>query len=94
MSLGVFRVPPSINEPIKGYAPGSPEKASLQAKLRSMASEKIEIPLIIGGKEIRTGKTFEVRSPFEHHKVLATVHAAGPEHVEQAITAGLSAKRA
>ena len=88
------RVPLPVNEPIKQYAPGSPERAELKTALARVGSEKVEIPLIIGGKEIRTGKTFEVRSPFEHHKVLATVHTAGPEHVEQAITAGLSAKRA
>ena len=88
------RVPLPINEPIKQYAPGSPERAELKAALARVGSEKVEIPLVINGKEIRTGKTFEVRSPFEHHKVLATAHAAGPEHVEMAITAGLSAKRA
>jgi 1-pyrroline-5-carboxylate dehydrogenase len=87
------RAPLPINEPIKQYAPGSPEKIALKAELDRVGHEKVEIPVLIGGKEIRTGKTFEVRSPFDHHKVLATVHAAGPEHVEQAITAGLAAKR-
>ena len=88
------RAPLPVNEPIKQYAPGSPEKAELKAALAKVGAEHVEIPLVIGGKEIRTGKTFEVRSPFDHHKVLATVHAAGPEHVAQAITAGLAAKRA
>ena len=53
---GARRVPPPINEPNRTYAPGSPERAELKARLKSMASEKIEIPLVIGGKEIRTGK--------------------------------------
>ncbi|MFT3707363.1 MAG: L-glutamate gamma-semialdehyde dehydrogenase [Archangium sp.] len=87
------RAPIPVNEPIKQYAPGSPEKAELKAALAKVGSEKIEIPVVIGGKEIRTGKTFEVRSPQEHHKVLATVHSAGPAEVEHAIKVGLEAKK-
>lgn len=86
------RVPLPVNEPIKQYAPGSTEKAELKAALAKVGAERPEIPVIIGGKELRTGKTFEVRSPFDHHKVLATAHAAGPEHVEQAISAAMKAK--
>src|SRR2546423_12895164 len=52
---GNRRVPPPVNEPVKSYAPGSPERAELKARVRPMANEKIEIPLVIGGKEIRTG---------------------------------------
>lgn len=88
------RAPLPINEPIKQYAPGSAERNELKAALTRVGSEKIEIPLVIGGKEVRTGKTFEVRSPFDHHKVLATVHSAGPEQVSAAITSSLSAKKA
>jgi 1-pyrroline-5-carboxylate dehydrogenase len=87
------RAPFPQNEPIKAYAPGSPERAELKAALAQVAAERPEIPVLIGGKAIHTGKTFEVRSPFEHRRVLATVHAAGPEHVEQAIAAGRAAKR-
>jgi 1-pyrroline-5-carboxylate dehydrogenase len=94
MSTASARVPMPTNEPIKQYAPGSPERAELKAALERVGREHVEIPLIIGGKEIRTGKTFEVRSPFEHRKVLATAHQASPEHVQQAITAALSARRA
>ena len=58
MSISVFnghrRVPPPVNEPIRTYAPGSPERASLKARLKAMAAETIDIPLVIGGKEIRT----------------------------------------
>ena len=57
---GIRRVPQPVNEPNKTYAPGSPEKAALKARLKSMAAEKIDIPLIIGGREIRTGKTRKV----------------------------------
>ena len=87
------RVPQPKNEPISGYAPGSPERAQLKAALSRMAQEKIEIPLVIGGKQIRTGKTFEVRMPHQHGHVLATVHEAEPAHVEQAIAAAMAAKR-
>ena len=90
---GVRRVPPPVNEPTKSYAPGSPERAELKARLKSMAAEKIEIPLIIGGREIRTGRTEKSVMPHDHKHVLAEYHLAGPEHVEQAIAAAATARR-
>ena len=54
---GIRRVPPPVNEPVRSYAPGSPEKAELKARLKAMAAERIDIPLVIGGKEVRTGDT-------------------------------------
>jgi len=87
------RVPTAINEPIKSYAPGSPERAELKARLASMSNERIEIPLIIGGKEIRTGKTAQSVMPFKHGHVLAEYHMASPEHVQQAIAAALKARQ-
>ena len=87
------RVPAPINEPIKSYAPGSPERAELKARLASMAGEHVEIPVIIGGKEIRTGKTFDAVMPFKHGHKLATVHSAGPADVQQAIDAAVAARR-
>ena len=89
----IRNVPLPINEPIKSYAPGSPERVELKARLASMATEHVEIPLIIGGKEIRTGKTFNAVMPFKHSHVLATVHSAEPQHVQQAIDAALAARR-
>src|SRR5437764_14317246 len=77
---GIRRVPQPINEPNKTYAPGSPEKATLKARLKSMAAERIEIPLIIGGREIRTGKLEKSVMPHDHGHVLAEYHLAGPEH--------------
>src|SRR5919202_685843 len=68
---GVRRVPTPVNEPNKSYAPGSPERAELKARLKAMASEKIEIPLIIGGREIRTGRTEKSVMPHDHSHVLA-----------------------
>ena len=88
---GTRRVPPPVNEPVKSYAPGSPEKAALKARLASMAKERIDIPIIIGGKEIRTGDTAQSVMPHDHTHVLADWHRATPAQVEQAITA---AKRA
>jgi 1-pyrroline-5-carboxylate dehydrogenase len=90
---GIRRVPAPLNEPNKTYAPGTPERAELKARLKSMADEKIEIPIIIGGREIRTGKLEKTVMPHDHAHVLAEYHAAGPEHVEQAIAAAAKARR-
>src|SRR5262245_11234525 len=89
----VRRVPAPINEPVKSYAPGSPERAELKARLASMANERVEIPLIIGGQEIRTGKTQQSVMPFKHKHVLADWHMAEPKHVQMAIKAALAARR-
>jgi 1-pyrroline-5-carboxylate dehydrogenase len=86
------RVPPPQNEPVLSHAPGTPERAELQAALKSMASERIEIPVVIGGKRILTGKTDTVRMPHRHSHVLATLHEADASHVEQAIQVALAAK--
>jgi 1-pyrroline-5-carboxylate dehydrogenase len=88
---GNRRVPPPVNEPVRSYAPGSPERSELKARLKSMAAERIEIPLVIGGKEIRSGVTAEAVMPHDHRHVLAEWHKASPEHVEQAITAARAA---
>ena len=90
---GVRRVPQPVNEPTKSYAPGSPERAELKARLKSMAGEKIDIPLIIGGQEIRTGHKHKTVMPHEHGHVLAEYHTAGPEHIQQAIAASNAARR-
>src|SRR5205085_1963592 len=90
---GIRRVPQPINEPNKTYAPGSPEKAALKARLKSMAAEKIEIPLVIGGREIRTGTLEKSVMPHDHGHVLAEYHLAGPEHIQQAIEAAAIARR-
>jgi 1-pyrroline-5-carboxylate dehydrogenase len=89
----VRRVPRAVNEPTKSYAPKSPERAELKARLDSMSKEVLDIPIIIGGKEIRTGKTAKSVMPFEHRHVLAEYHMAEPEHVKQAMCAALEARR-
>jgi len=90
---GVRRVPEPVNDPNRGYAPGTPERAELKARLKSMAAERIEIPLVIGGKEIRTGRTAHAVMPHDHSHVLADYHLADPEHVQQAIAAAAAARR-
>src|SRR3954465_751642 len=84
---GTRRVPPPVNEPVRGYAPGSPEKAALKARLASMARERVNIPIIVDGKEIRTGDVAQSVMPHDHRHVLADYHRATPQHVEQAIAA-------
>jgi len=90
---GVRKVPPPVNDPNRTYAPGSPEKLDLKARLKAMAGETIDIPLVIGGKEIRTGNTSNSVMPHDHKHVLATYHMAGPEHIQQAIAAAAEARR-
>ncbi len=90
---GVRRVPAAVNEPVRSYAPGSAERAELKDRLAKMAAEKVDIPLIIGGKEIRTGHTQKSVMPHDHRHVLAEYHVAGPEHIEQAIAAATAARR-
>ena len=82
---GRFSVPYPVNEPVKSYAPGSAERRSLQARLAEMSNEVVEIPVIIGDEEIRTGNVVEVTMPHDHHHVLARCHLAGPEEARRAI---------
>ena len=94
MTNAYFDVPEPYNEPILAYAPGDPERESLQARVAEMAAEEIEIPLIIGGQEIRTGNTIDVRSPHNHSHRLAVCHQAGQKEVGMAIEAALEARQA
>jgi len=89
----MFTTPHPINEPILGYAPGSPEKAALKAKLAELGGSVLDIPLVIGGKEVRTGKTIDVTSPHDHRKVLAKVHQAGPAEVKAAVESAIEAQK-
>jgi 1-pyrroline-5-carboxylate dehydrogenase len=87
------RIPTPINEPVLGYAPGAPERAELKRTLKDLSSRPLDIPLIIGGREVRTGTTTDVVMPHCHHHVLAKVHQAGPGEVEAAIAAARDAWR-
>jgi 1-pyrroline-5-carboxylate dehydrogenase len=90
---GVRRVPPAQNEPNLTYAPGTPERATLKATLQQMAGERIDIPVVVGGKDIRTGKTSTAVMPHQHAHVLADWHHAERQEVELAITSALEARR-
>jgi len=90
-SHGIFRVPEPVNEPVLSYAPGTPERAELQARLTDLESRRLEIPLVIGGEEVRTGETFEAVEPHDRSHVLATVHKGGAREVERAIAAAADA---
>jgi 1-pyrroline-5-carboxylate dehydrogenase len=90
---GRRRVPPPVNEPIRSYAPGSPERASIKAKLTAMAGEKIDIPLFIGGKEVRTGATANAVMPHDFNHVLGEYHKATEQNVTQAIDAAEAARK-
>jgi 1-pyrroline-5-carboxylate dehydrogenase len=90
---GIRRVPPPVNEPVKAYAPGSPEKAELKARLKAMAGERIEIPLVISGRNVTTGQTAEAVMPHDHRHVLAVWHKASRENVAAAVEAARAAHR-
>lgn len=86
------RVPPTVNEPIRSYAPGSPERASLKARLASMATEHVDVPVIVNGKEYRTGDTAPIVMPHDHQHVLGTWHKATPDLVQEAIATTAAAR--
>jgi 1-pyrroline-5-carboxylate dehydrogenase len=87
----LFRPPAPYNEPVRDYLPGSAERARLQARLEQMRNQRIEIPLVIGGRDVTTGETRPAVVPHDKDHVLADVHQGGPEHVQQAIDAAAEA---
>jgi 1-pyrroline-5-carboxylate dehydrogenase len=88
---GIFRPPKPVNEPVKDYAPGSPEREELRRRLDQMQGERIEAPLVIGGEDVTTGDTAEVVMPHRKSHVLADVHQGGPKEVDRAIKAAAEA---
>jgi 1-pyrroline-5-carboxylate dehydrogenase len=88
----VSNVPKPVNEPIYSYAPGSKERESLKLAIGQLETQEIEIPLIIGGKEIHTGDISQCIQPHQHKKILATFHKAGIKEVQMAIEASQKAK--
>jgi 1-pyrroline-5-carboxylate dehydrogenase len=85
------KIPSPINEPILSYSPGTAERAQLKQTLRDLSGRQIEIPLVIGGKEVRTVKTVDTVMPHCHHHVLAKVHQAGAKEIEAAVAAARAA---
>ena len=90
---GSRRIPAPVNEPVKHYTPGSPERSELQARLASMSTERVEIPLVIGGKRIHTGNTATQVMPHAHSHVVADFHKAGDAEIAGAIAAAAAARK-
>jgi len=93
MNNAIFKFERPKNEPILGYEPCSPERVSLEKELKALSESVMDIPLIIGGKEVRTGNTGKVVMPHNHSHVLATYHMAGDKEVNMAIEAALQAHK-
>ena len=93
MLAGHPRVPTPVNEPNLGYLPGSLERKELKTRLAAMMSERIDIPVIIGGREVRTGNVRQAVMPHDHQHVLADWHVAEPGHVREAIAAAAEAQK-
>jgi 1-pyrroline-5-carboxylate dehydrogenase len=93
-TLNAIRRPPTpLNEPVRSYAPGTPDRAALRARLDAMAGERVDIPLVIGGRDVRTGRTRPVVMPCDHGHVLADCHQAGPREIARAIESARVAQR-
>ena len=92
MLKGFFNVPKAVNEPVKSYAPNSPEKNAVLAAYRKMWNETIDLPMFIGGKEIRTGNTKTLSAPHDHKHIVGKYHLADKSHVEAAIQNALDSK--
>jgi 1-pyrroline-5-carboxylate dehydrogenase len=93
MRDGQFVVPMPENEPVRSYEPGTPERISLEARIRTMSSETLEVPMVVGGREISGDSTFVQRSPHRHDLELAKVQGAGPAQVKAAIESCLDMAR-
>jgi 1-pyrroline-5-carboxylate dehydrogenase len=88
---GTFRVPEPYNEPVKGYVPGSPEREEVRRRLDELSSQRLEIPLVIGGEDVQTGDTFEAVMPHKRSHVLGDVQKGGAAEVDRAIAAAADA---
>ncbi len=93
MGKGFFKVPIAVNEPVKSYAPGSTEREEVLETYKKMYGEKVEVPLFINGKEIKTNDTATMSPPHDHKHVLGTYHKATKSNVEEAIATALEARK-
>src|SRR5437870_12911484 len=87
------RIPTPVNEPVLSHAPGTAERAELKRTLKELSGRQLEIPLVIGGKDVHTGRTVDVVMPHCHRHVLAKAHQAGPAELQAAIAAAREAWR-
>ena len=93
MPKGFFNVPKAVNEPVKSYAPNSPEKAAVLAAYKKMWNETIDVPMYIGSEQIKTGNTKTMSAPHDHKHIVGTYHLAEKSHVEKAIASALEARK-
>ena len=93
MGKGFFQVPTAINEPVKSYAPGTPEREEVLAAYKKLYNSKIDVPLYINGQEIKTGDTGTMAPPHDHKHILGTYHKAEKKHVQTAIDTALEARK-
>ena len=93
MSKGFYHVPKAVNEPVKSYAPNSPEKAAVLAAYKKMWNETIDVPMYIGSEQVRTGTTQTMSAPHDHQHIVGTYHVAEKKHIESAIAAALEARK-
>ena len=94
MGKGFFNVPVAVNEPVKSYAPGSPEREAVAEAYKSLFNSKVEVPLYINGKDIKTGNTRTMSPPHDHQHIVGEYHVAEKKHVEDAISTALEARKA
>jgi 1-pyrroline-5-carboxylate dehydrogenase len=94
MTRGFFNVPKAVNEPVKSYAPGSPERKELLATYKAMFQDNVDIPMHINGEEIRTGNTKNIRPPHDHKHSVGQYHIADKSHIDIAISTALAAREA
>jgi 1-pyrroline-5-carboxylate dehydrogenase len=93
MGKGFFNVPIAVNEPVKSYAPGSPERDAVLKAYKTMINSKVEVPLYINGEDIKTGNTRTMSPPHDHQLVVGEYHLAEQKHVEDAISTALEARK-
>ncbi|MFA7446569.1 MAG: 1-pyrroline-5-carboxylate dehydrogenase, partial [Flavobacteriaceae bacterium] len=92
MSKGFFNVPKAVNDPVKSYAKGTPEREAVLKAYKEMWNAQVDVPLYIGGKEIRTGNTKNLSAPHDHQHIVGKYHLAEKNHIEEAISTALEAR--
>ena len=93
MGKGFFNVPIAVNEPVKSYAPGSPEREAVLEAYKTMINTKVDVPMYINGQDVTTGNTRTMSPPHDHKHIVGTYHLAEKKHVEEAINTALEARK-
>ncbi len=93
MGKGFFNVPVAVNEPVKAYAPGSPERKAVSETYKAMFNSKVEVPMYINGKDVKTGNTRTMSPPHDHKHIVGEYHVAEQKHIDEAIATALEARK-